>query len=442
MSQIAPQQRDVSHANVDTSANVTNADNKLGASEKQGLAHVTEAIFKQTDDMTFDVIVVGGGMVGAAAAIGLAQQGLQVAVIEAFEPKAYQADQPLDVRVSAISVASEALLSRLGVLDSLLAMRNVAYLGLETWELDGCITQFHSAQIGATHLGHIVENRLIQLSLLQQMQQLDGITLYCPERVKHFSRNGAQDNVSVHLQSGGSLTAKLLIGADGANSAVRQWAGIGVSGWDYAQSAMLINIKTAIGQQDVTWQQFTPKGPRSLLPLPGNNASLVWYDDASRIKQLMQLNHKQLAEQIRANFPARLDGDFSVESRGSFSLTRRHAQRYYHDNVVILGDAAHTINPLAGQGVNLGFKDVQALLAMVAEALKKDDAWWSAAELARYQQKRYRDNQLMMTAMDVFYAGFSNDILPLKLLRNGALKLANINSPIKKTVLKYAMGLN
>lgn len=440
MSQIAPQESDASHANVDKSANVANAD-----TESIDAAKHANPMSKQADDMTFDVIVVGGGMVGSAAAIGLAQQGLQVAVIEAFAPKPYQADQPLDVRVSAISVASEALLSRLGVLDSLLAMRNVAYLGLETWELDGCITQFHSAQIGATHLGHIVENRLIQLSLLQHMQQLDGITLYCPEIVKQFSRNTAQDNVSVHLQSGRSLTAKLLIGADGANSAVRQWAGIGVSGWDYAQSAMLINIKTAIGQQDVTWQQFTPKGPRSLLPLPGNHASLVWYDDATRIKQLMLLNHKQLAEQIRVNFPARLDGDFSVESRGSFSLTRRHAQRYYHDNVVILGDAAHTINPLAGQGVNLGFKDVEALLATVTDALKENrqgDDWWSTAKLARYQQKRYRDNQLMMTAMDLFYAGFSNDILPLKLLRNGALKLANINSPIKKTVLKYAMGLN
>lgn len=392
------------------------------------------------DELTFDVILVGGGMVGAATAIGLAEQGLKVAVVESFVPKGYGPEQPLDVRVSAISVASETLLDRLGAMDALLQMRNVPYLGLETWELEGCITQFHCSQIGASHLGHIVENRLIQLSLWQRMAQLNGITLYCPDKVAAFARDS--DSVSVHLQSNIKLTAKLLVGADGANSQVRQWAGIGITGWDYAQSAMLINIKTAQGQQDVTWQQFTPKGPRSLLPLPGNNASLVWYDDANRIKQLMQLNNKQLAEQIRVHFPARLDADFTVESKGSFGLTRRHAQRYYSQNVVILGDAAHTINPLAGQGVNLGFKDVEALLAVIKEALTRHEAWWSKEVLARYQDRRYRDNQLMMTTMDVFYAGFSNDILPLKLLRNGALKLANINSPIKQTVLKYAMGLN
>ncbi|MFB2684537.1 FAD-dependent monooxygenase [Shewanella mangrovisoli] len=406
----------------------------------QAISQTQQLSQTTTATQQFDVILVGGGMVGAATAIGLAKQGLQVAVIESFAPEAYSPEQALDVRVSAISVASEQLLEQLGALESLLNMRNVPYLGLETWELDGCITQFHSSQICASHLGHIVENRLVQLALWEQMQQWDAIKLFCPERVATFSR--LSDGVSVHLQSGIKLEAKLLIGADGANSQVRQWAGIGISGWDYAQSAMLINIQTAQGQQDVTWQQFTPSGPRSLLPLPGNHASLVWYDDANRIKQLMQLNHKQLADQIRQHFPARLDSDFTVEAKGSFALTRRHANAYFKSNVVILGDAAHTINPLAGQGVNLGFKDVEALLAVIKTALTEDKPWWSTEVLNAYQAKRYRDNQLMTTTMDVFYAGFSNDILPLKLLRNGALKLANINSPIKRAVLKYAMGLN
>lgn len=406
----------------------------------QAISQTQQPSQTTTATQLFDVLLVGGGMVGAATAIGLAKQGLQVAVIESFAPEAYSPEQALDVRVSAISVASEQLLEQLGALESLLNMRNVPYLGLETWELDGCITQFHSSQIGASHLGHIVENRLVQLALWEQMQQWNAIKLFCPKRVATFSR--LSDGVSVHLQSGIKLEAKLLIGADGANSQVRQWAGIGISGWDYAQSAMLINIQTAQGQQDVTWQQFTPNGPRSLLPLPGNHASLVWYDDANRIKQLMQLNHKQLADQIRQHFPARLDSDFTVEAKGSFALTRRHANAYFKPNVVILGDAAHTINPLAGQGVNLGFKDVEALLVVIKSALTEDKPWWSTEVLNAYQAKRYRDNQLMMTTMDVFYAGFSNDILPLKLLRNGALKLANINSPIKRTVLKYAMGLN
>ncbi|MGS0692755.1 FAD-dependent monooxygenase [Shewanella sp. 0m-4] len=393
-----------------------------------------------TESNLYDAVVVGGGMVGAATAIGLGQLGLKVAIVEAFAPKAYDSEQPLDLRVSAISAASEALLERLGALSGLDSMRKVAYKGLETWELDGCITRFHSDQIGSPHLGHIIENRLIQLALWQRMEQLDNITLHCPTKIAMLSRTPAQDLIALKLDNGDSLTTRLLIGADGANSMVRQWANIGITGWDYAQSAMLINIETAAKQQDVTWQQFTPSGPRSLLPLPGNNASLVWYDDANKIAQLSQLNNLALKAQIVQYFPARLDRDFNVVNKASFKLTRRHAQVYYRDNLVILGDAAHTINPLAGQGVNLGFKDVDALINTIASHLEDEKGWWHSKVLEKYQQCRYRDNLLMMSTMDLFYASFSNDILPLKLLRNGALKLANIDGPIKKQVLKYAMG--
>ena len=385
-----------------------------------------------------DVVIVGGGMVGAATAIGLAQLGLTVALVEAFEPKAFSPEQPLDLRVSAISVASEQLLERLGALDTIATMRQVAYKGLETWELDGFITQFHSDQIGVSHLGHIVENRIVQLALWQAFEQHDNLTLICPAKVEQFIRT--DDGIRVQLDNQMVVDTRLLVGADGANSQVRQWAGIGITGWDYAQSAMLINIETEIAEQDVTWQQFTPKGPRSLLPLPGNNASLVWYDDANRIAQLSSLSPQVLAEQIKQHFPDRLDHGFKVVDYGSFKLTRRHAQRYYDNNVVILGDAAHTINPLAGQGVNLGFKDVAALIDCLTDAITHRQCWWHKELLAKYQAKRYRDNQLMMSTMDLFYASFSNDLLPLKLLRNGALKIANIDSPIKQKVLKYAMG--
>ncbi|WP_287948773.1 FAD-dependent oxidoreductase [Shewanella sp.] len=393
----------------------------------------------QTEITKRDVVILGGGMIGAATAIGLAQLGLSVTVIEAFRPEAYSSEQAIDLRVSAISLATETLLERLGALDRLTQMRRAPYLGLETWELEGCITRFHADAIGVSHLGHIVENRLIQLALWEQFESLDNLELLCPRSLDSFSRS--ENGVCVTLDDGQRLDAKLLVGADGANSRVRTWAGIGLTGWDYAQSAMLINIETAIEQQDVTWQQFTPKGPRSLLPLPGNNASLVWYDDASRIAQLSTLSNAALAQQIKMHFPERLDRQFEVLNKGSFKLTRRHAQSYFADNLVILGDAAHTINPLAGQGVNIGFKDVDALMAVISDKLSQQEAWWSNAALSEYQNRRYRDNQLMMSAMDLFYAGFSNDLLPLKVLRNAALKLANIDSPIKKQVLKYAMGL-
>ncbi|NKF49585.1 2-octaprenyl-3-methyl-6-methoxy-1,4-benzoquinol hydroxylase [Shewanella sp. WXL01] len=406
----------------------------------------------------YDVVIVGGGMVGAASAVGIGQLGLRVAVIEAHEPQAFTPSQPLDVRVSAISVASANLLDRLGVMHNLLALRHVAYTGLETWELDGFITQFSAEQIGEQKLGYFFENRLIQLALWQQIATMDNVDILCPRKVSSISRSYAQDNqavaigvankdgvknaqLTITLDSGEQLSTKLLVGADGANSQVRQWAGIGITGWDYAQSAMLINIKLSQAIEPVTWQQFTPEGPRSLLPLPDNHASLVWYDSPTRIKQLSQLSNLQLGAQIRQHFPSRLPQDFEVVDKGSFPLTRRHAQQYYIDNAVLVGDAAHTINPLAGQGVNIGFKDVDVLIAQIADAIGNNQPWHSNNVLKQYQCKRYADNQLMMSAMDAFYAGFSNDLLPLKLLRNGALKLANIDTPIKRKVLKYAIGL-
>ncbi len=388
---------------------------------------------------TKDIVIIGGGMVGAATALGLAKLGLEVALVEAFEPEAFDASQPLDVRVSAISVASEALLERLGAFDTLLGMRHVAYRGLETWEMEGCITRFHASQIKAERLGHIVENRLVQLALWQEFDNYPNLTLCCPARVGRMVRSSV--GIEVSLDDGRVFDARLLVGADGANSRVRQWAGIGISGWDYSQSCMLINIATECDEQDVTWQQFTPQGPRSLLPLPGKNASLVWYDDAKQIRSLMQLSDSQLKQAIINHFPDRLDPHFEVLAKGCFPLTRRHAQQYYRDNLVILGDAAHTINPLAGQGVNLGFKDVEALIATITQALEKGEDWSKATVLEGFQKQRWFDNQLMMTGMDLFYAGFSNDLLPLKLLRNAGLKLADINTPVKQQVLKYALGL-
>ena len=415
------------------------------------MPHTQSSSVKDSSDTNtsvhhFDVVINGGGMVGAAVAVGLGQLGLSVAVIESRLPQAFDAAQPLDVRVSAISVASAQLLARLGVMDELLTLRHVPYTGLETWEMEGCMTQFTAEQVGEPLLGYFFENRLIQLCLLKQIEALKNVTLFCPAKITQFTRvqasNDHRDAIEVLLDDGTRLGALLLVGADGANSQVRQWAGIGITGWDYAQSAMLINIETQSPQQSVTWQQFTPQGPRSLLPLPGNHASLVWYDSAAKIKQLMQLSDLQLAEQIKVHFPKRLDPNFSVQAKGSFGLTRRHAQQYYQANLVILGDAAHTINPLAGQGVNIGFKDVDALITHIASAIGKGEVWWNDAVLQRYQHSRYADNQLMMSAMDMFYAGFSNDLLPLKLLRNSALKLANLDSPLKQKVLRYALGLN
>ncbi|OBU21322.1 2-octaprenyl-3-methyl-6-methoxy-1,4-benzoquinol hydroxylase [Photobacterium aquimaris] len=383
----------------------------------------------------YDVIVAGGGMVGAAAAIGLAQQGFEVAVIEGYAPAPFVAEQVMDLRVSAISPYSVALLEQLGAWQAVLAMRLCPFKRLETWEHPECRTRFNADEMQLQQLGYIVENRVIQLALWQQFEQYDNIRLLCPATMA--AATAIDDGYQVELNDGALIKCSLLIGADGANSQVRQQASIGITAWDYRHHCMLINIATALPQQDITWQQFTPAGPRSFLPLSGHQGSLVWYDSPARIRQLSAMPSLQLQAEITAAFPSEL-GDFTVLNHGSFPLTRRHAQTYYKPNVVLLGDAAHTINPLAGQGVNLGFKDVGCLLEKISQAGKD---WQQPQVLAKYERCRRPDNLLMQTGMDFFYSTFSNDIGPLKLLRNVSLRIADHTGGIKKQVLKYAMGI-
>ncbi|OOF28455.1 2-octaprenyl-3-methyl-6-methoxy-1,4-benzoquinol hydroxylase [Salinivibrio sp. IB872] len=383
----------------------------------------------------FEIIIVGGGMVGAATALGLARQGRQVALIERQVPQSFSPSQPMDLRVSAISHASVALLSDLGAWTDIEAMRVCPYRRLETWEAEDSRVCFSAEQLDLPQLGYMVENRLIQLGLWQQFSRYDNLHVFSPASITSMHQKGQQHYVE--LDNGDTLTAPWLIGADGANSRVRDYAKIGITSWDYRQHCMLINVETASPQQDITWQQFFPSGPRSFLPLCGQQASLVWYDSPQRIQQLCQLDAAQLKAEIVANFPAEV-GEVTPVNWGAFPLTRRHAQQYHRHGVVVIGDAAHTINPLAGQGVNLGFKDVAALLDACADA---GEHWQDNATLTAYEKARRTDNMMMQTGMDVFYAAFSNRITPLKLARNAVFKLAEHSGPVKKHVLKYALGL-
>lgn len=378
------------------------------------------------------MVVVGGGMVGSACAVGFAKQGLSVALIEKQAPAVFEPSQAMDLRVSAISHRSVELLSALGAWDDITAMRVCPYRRLETWESDICRLRFDSDTLGLSQLGFIVENRLIQLGLWQQFTHYESLTVLQGETLNSLTINADQSTVG--LASGKTVQAKLVVGADGANSVVRQQLGVGVTAWDYRQHCMLINVETELPQQDITWQWFTPRGPRSFLPLTGNRGSLVWYDTPQVIKRLMSLTSEQLQIEVEQAFPQEV-GAIKVVSKGAFPLTRRHAQAYFVAQCVLVGDAAHTINPLAGQGVNLGFKDVEALLG----AVERDGI--SAFSLKRYEAARRPDNLLMQSGMDLLYQGFSNQNPAIMLIRNAVLRLADHAGPVKQQVLKYAIGL-
>lgn len=386
----------------------------------------------------YDVVVVGGGMVGAAAALGLAQSGWSVALLEHEAPRPFEAGTPPDLRVSAIGCTSAALIRQLGAWSAVEQMRVAPYRRLETWEWDESRVVFDAASLGLPELGFMVENRILQLALWQRFAECANLTLYCPSRLQNLQAEEGHWLLTLDAQE--QLQARLVIGADGANSLVRQFAGIGVSGWQYRQSCMLISVTTEQPQQDVTWQQFFPSGPRAFLPLFDRWASLVWYDSPQRIRQLQSLPPEQLDREIARAFPARL-GQVASAATGAFALTRRHAQHYIKPGLVLIGDAAHTINPLAGQGVNLGYRDVDELLSVLNGARECGERWDSEAVLLRYQRRRRMDNLLMQSGMDLFYGAFSNRLAPVVLARNLALMAAQRGGRLKQQALKYALGL-
>lgn len=386
----------------------------------------------------YDVLIVGGGMIGGATALSLAELGLKVVMFEQQAPQEFSSEQAFDLRVSAISVASENLLKDLGAWQQILQWRACPYRRLGVWESELAYAEFNAEDIKQPHLGHIVENRLIQLSLWQQVKRHQGIELVLSEPIIEMLQCDQSVEVKTEQET---YKAKLVIAADGANSFVRKQAKIGCTGWNYQQSAMLINVKTELPQQDITWQQFTPSGPLAMLPMPGSHASLVWYEHRDRIKQLAQLTNEELTVQISQCFPEKL-GKVEVVDKGYFPLTRQHANKYVQGNIVLLGDAAHTINPLAGQGVNLGFKDVLALRNVIADAIANGTSWHSATVLNNYEKARRKDNLLMMSAMDSLYATFSNNSPILKAVRNiGLFAAQRVTPAIKNKVLAYACGL-
>lgn len=388
-----------------------------------------------------DFCINGGGMVGAALALGLTQQQYKVVVIEPNLPKPFSPSDGPDLRVSAISEASVTLLKALGAWQHIEMFRVKPYTGLSVWDDPKHRTDFTAQSIAIPQLGYFVENRLLQLGCHEALKQYDNVTLISGHTVSDIQLS---DTATVTLSSGEVVHASWLVGADGANSQVRKAAGIGSSGWQYSQQAMGITIKMKKAVEPITWQQFTSSGPKAFLPMFGDYASLVWYDSPEELKRIKSLKSDQLTKEILHVFPEELtlgNNSFTIIDKAVFPLTRSHASDYVKGCCALVGDAAHTINPLAGQGVNLGFKDVEAFLSVTSinasllnesfvQALRKD-----------FESPRKRDNLVMMTAMDGFYTLFSNDVAPIKWIRNQLLSVAQRIEPAKQEVLKYAIGL-
>lgn len=388
---------------------------------------------------SFDVVIVGGGMVGAAVACGLGGSSLKVAVIESEMPQAFDPEQPHDLRVSALSIASRKILETVGAWRGVVERRLCPFRRMRVWETAGD-TEFCSDDIDYPELGYIVENRVTQLALLERLHDFSNVELICPVAIKAIDYSAGKLS-EVTLSDGRVLSAKLLVAADGGASRVRQSVGLGVTSWDYRQHALVIYVETDYGQQDITWQRFVPSGPQAFLPLSGHYGSIVWYNSPDEVARLKALSNDALLRELMTTFPDCLGKINAILGTASFPLKRQHAQNYVKSGVALVGDAAHMINPLAGQGVNIGLLDAAALAEVLVDAVKQGLDFADMSVLQHYERMRRNENLKMMTVMDVFYRVFSNRILPVKFLRNLGLGLAERIAPAKNKVMRSAMGL-
>lgn len=407
----------------------------------------------------FDILVVGAGMVGAALATGLGQQGFRTGLIDRGQPPTFDPHAPPDIRVSALSAGSQTYLGSLNAWDHILSMRATAYARLAVWDetphplsslLPRQLThvEFDAGLMGSSHLGHIVENTVTQSALWQSAEAQTNVTILTGKGVVALEQDEARAVLT--LDDGDQLTAELVVGADGAQSGIRELAGIGSHRNQYAQQAMVMSVRYQGPVEDITWQGFYPSGPRAFLPLhsagsehPGESwASLVWYDSPEALARLKALPPAQLLQEVQAGFPPELPPLTHLEARASFPIARQHAKHYFANRVVLAGDAAHTINPLAGQGVNLGFQDAQALQSVLKEARRSGADLADPTWLSQYERQRRPANRRMMLAMDLFYHLFSNRIPPVHLLRNLGLGAARALPFARNQVARYAMGLD
>jgi len=392
------------------------------------------------EKIQYDVVIVGGGMVGLTLACALGQQEFKVAVVEAVEPNGISESDEYGLRVSAISKSSQEVFKNLKAWQGMLARRISPYQHMHVWDATGAgKIHFDAADLGIDVLGHIIENNVIQFSLFEQCQALSCVDLYCPQQVKEINYKELQSEVL--LADGSVLIAKLLVGADGANSKVRDSASISINKSEYAQKGVVSVVKSTLSHKDTAWQRFLPSGPLAFLPLSDGRCSIVWSAEDQKADELLSMSDEDFCRELEQAFDYTLGKVESIGQRAAFPLVRRHADEYVKNGLALIGDAAHTIHPLAGQGVNLGILDAASLAETIIAARAKGQNIASLTTLRKYERWRRADNSLMMYSMSGFKNLFSNEQSSLSFVRNIGLDLINGLGPVKHKFMRHAMGL-
>ncbi|AQP35344.1 FAD-dependent 2-octaprenylphenol hydroxylase [Vibrio anguillarum] len=387
-----------------------------------------------------DIVIVGGGMVGLALAAALKHSELRIAVIEGRVPSLELAELP-DVRVSALSRSSEIMLRNLGAWQGITSRRAAPYSAMEVWERDSFARiEFSANQMTQPDLGHIVENRVIQLALLEQVQKQANVTLFMPAQCQSLAVG--ESEAWLTLDNGQSLTAKLIVGADGANSWVRQQQDIPLTHWDYGHSALVANVRTVEPHQSTARQVFTPQGPLAFLPMSDPHmSSIVWSTEPNRAQRLLSLSELEFNKILTAEFDHRLGLCEVVGERAAFPLKMRYARDFALQRIALVGDAAHTIHPLAGQGVNLGLLDAASLAQELLALWHQGEDIGLLKNLRGYERWRKTEAAKMIAAMQGFKDLFEGDNPAKKLIRGIGMQLAGQLPGAKDEIMKRALGL-
>lgn len=393
----------------------------------------------------FDVVVVGGAMAGAGAAALLAATpattGLRIALVEPRPAARPAADAPLDLRVSALSRSSQQLLERTGAWPDV-AARAAAYRRMVVWEerqdpAGADALAFDAAELGEPDLGHIGENRGIQAALIARAEAA-GVELL---RAEFTALRAAREAVRVVLGDGREFRAGLVVGADGAESAVRRAAGIDTRGWDYGQHAVVAHLAPEQPHGATAFQRFLDSGPLALLPLADGRVSLVWSTLPERAEELVCCAESEFGERVTAGSARVLGRLAPTTPRAAFPLRLLHARRYAAERVALVGDAAHTVHPLAGQGINLAFLDAAALVDVVGDAIGAGDDPGELRVLRRYERWRKAEALPAVALLDGIKRLFFGDNPVQSRLRRGALGLAQSSGPLKRLLMRRALGI-
>ncbi len=389
----------------------------------------------------YDVVIVGSGIVGSVTALALAKHShLKIALLEAQNVSLSWQSGDFDHRVSAISLASKHILQNISVWPDIQSKRITPYSHMHVWDESGAgKIDFDCRDVGESALGYIIEDGVMRSSLLHNISKTRSIDFLSPVKLVNLQKKS--DGVELEAHDGKRIQTKLLVAADGANSWVREQVNIELKSWDYEQTAIVSTVQTTLSHQHTAWQRFLTTGPLAFLPLSDvNTCSIVWSATHAYANELLSLNDEQFIEALTKASEHQLGKVIHASKRYHFPLRMRHAKNYVQEHLALIGDAAHTIHPLAGQGVNLGLLDAASLVEVVIDAINKKRDFFSFQTLRRYERQRKSDNLVMLAGVDFLKQLFINQNKLIKNCRNAGLNFTDRFGLMKNIFTSYALG--